>query len=92
MTDTSKLERYKVVSNPDGLGYSDGIKKSEDGFLVPYEDYQKIAAERDALQAALIAAEAMANGSEGNIDSGGIVYAQIPVDLIAAFRAATGDT
>lgn len=42
------------------------------------------------MEAALIAAEKMANGSEGNIESDGVVYAQIPVALIDAFRAATG--
>lgn len=42
------------------------------------------------MEAALIAAEEMANGSEGNIESDGVVYAQIPVTLIAAYRAATG--
>lgn len=42
------------------------------------------------MEAALIIAEEMANGSEGNIESDGVVYAQIPVALIDAFRAATG--
>jgi len=42
------------------------------------------------MEAALIAAEEMANGAEGNVERDGIVYAQVPVHLIAAYRAATG--
>ena len=55
MTDTTTgaVERWSVVRNNSGLGYFDGIEPDSNGGFVTYDEYHALAAERDALRAAI---------------------------------------
>ena len=55
MTDTSTeaVGRWSVVRNNSGLGYFDGIEPDNNGGFVTYDEYHALAAERDALRAAI---------------------------------------
>ena len=55
MTDTSTeaVTRWSVVRNNNGLGYFEGIEPDNNGGFVTYDEYHALAAERDALRAAI---------------------------------------
>ena len=52
-TSAEAVTRWSVVRNNNGLGYFDGIEPDNNGGFVTYDEYHALAAERDALRAAI---------------------------------------
>ena len=52
----SGVDRWEVTRNDDGLGFSNGIRPSEDGNYVSYEDYLALSARIAELEAKLATA------------------------------------